>query len=95
MNQPAQRSDMRLHMPNTARFVDAKRAEWGADHVNACLKRAMAGEPGEFYAIEKGQIIGTPFPAGSEIFEWQAQAILWGSDYAAFMRTPEATRGKD
>jgi hypothetical protein len=75
MNQPAQRKNLRLTMPQTAKWVEERRAEYGAAFVNDCLKRAVAGEPGLFYAIEGGQVIGAGLtfaafmaqPAGSVI----------------------------
>jgi hypothetical protein len=93
MNQPAQREDKRLAMPKTADFVKRMREQWGTEHVNACLKRAQAGEPGFFYAIELCQFAGTPFPQGHPIYEWQANAILWGVGFAVFMATPEGING--
>jgi hypothetical protein len=93
MNQPAQRPDLRLSMPQTARFVARMRSEWGAAHVNDCLRRADKGEPGYFYAIEQGQIVGTAFPSGHAIEEWQAKAVLWGVKFAVFMATPKGIHG--
>lgn len=93
MNQPAQREKMRDAMPETAAFVDRKRGEWGAEHVNHCLRQAQAGVPGYFYAIEGGKVLGTPFPEGSDIADWQARAVLWGLKFAAFIAPPEAKHG--
>lgn len=101
MNQPAQprtdaqsqRDATRNAMPMTAAFVDRKRGEWGARHVNDCIRQANEGKPGFFYAIEGGRVLGTPFPAGHAIADWQARAVLWGASFAAFMATPEDQRG--
>jgi hypothetical protein len=92
-NQPVQRKDLRLTMPKTAKWVDERRAEYGAAFVNDCLKRAIGGEPGLFYALEGGQVTGTPFPWDSALGEWQAQAIVAGLTFAAFMAQP-ATRDR-
>ena len=89
MNQPAQRADLRLTMPKTTEYVARMRAEWGAEHVNNCLRRASKGEPGFFYAIESGLMAGTAFPAGHAIAPWQANAVLWGVQFAVFMATPQ------
>ncbi len=64
MNKPA---SLRESMPQTAEWVDRKRAEWGKAHVNDCVRRAIAGEPGYFYAIEGGNVLGTPWPAGTAV----------------------------
>lgn len=100
MTRPA---SMRDAMPLTADWVDKKRAEWGRDHVNDCVRRAMAGEPGYFYAIEGGHVLGTPWPVGAavegsplppgqvkgrSVVEWQRAAVLCGAAFAGFMREP-------
>ena len=89
MSQPAARIDMRLQMPETAKWVEGRRAEWGKAHVNDCIKRAMAGEPGLFYAIERGHVLGTPFPATHAIAADQQVAVQLGCSFAAFMAQPE------
>lgn len=88
MSQPAPRVDMRQQMPETAKWVEAKRTELGKDHVNACIKRALAGEPGLFYAIERGQVLGTPFPATHVIAADQRMAVLVGCTFAGFIALP-------
>jgi hypothetical protein len=93
MNQPAQRPDMRLSMPNTARFVEARRVEFGAAHVNDCIRRAIAGEAGLFYAIESGHVLGTPFPVTSSMADWQRWAIVAGMKFAAFIQAPPGQDG--
>jgi predicted DNA-binding protein YlxM (UPF0122 family) len=39
----------------------------GRGFVDECIKRALAGEAGYFYAMEGGHVLGTPFPAGEPI----------------------------
>lgn len=56
-------TNMRDQMPRTAKRVDAMRARFGADKVNAHIKAGMAGEPGRFYSSEGGKSVGTPTPA--------------------------------
>lgn len=58
MTKPA---SMRDDMPMTAEFVDRKRVEWGRAYVNDCVRRSMAGQPGYFYAMERGHTLGTPW----------------------------------
>lgn len=87
-SQPAAKVDFRSHMPETAKWVDAKRAEYGAEHVNACIKRAMKGEPGLFYAMERGNVLGTPFPASHPIAPDQALAVQLGCSFAGFIAEP-------
>lgn len=90
MNQPAHRTDMRLQMPETLKWVEARRLEFGKAHVNDCIKRAMAGEAGLFYALERGHVVGTPFPATHPIAPDQASAVLLGCTFAGFIAQPGA-----
>lgn len=94
-SQPAAKLDLRSQMPETAKWVEAKRTEYGADHVNTCIKRAMKGEPGQFYAIERGQVLGTPFPSTHPVAEWQGFAIMTGSSFAGFIAEPAAKGATD
>lgn len=93
MSQPAAKVDMRQQMPETACWVDAKRKELGKDHVNACIKRALAGEPGQFYAFEDGHALGTPFPATHPIADDQRMAVLLGCSFAGFIALPGGVDG--
>ena len=89
IQQPAQRLDLRTEMPQTALWVDRQRQELGAAHVNACLRRALKGEPGWFWAIEHGRVLGTPFPASAPIANEQRVAVLTGATFAGFIALPE------
>ncbi len=92
-SQPAAKLDLRSHMPETAKWVDRKRSEYGAEHVNSCIRRAMKGEPGLFYAFERGHVLGTPFPATHPIAEHQAMAVQLGCTFAGFIAEPPAAGG--
>ena len=48
-------------MPGVARLVAEKRRSYGAVHVKRCWAKAMAGEPGWFFAREGAIAIGTPW----------------------------------
>ena len=96
MTKPAsQRVDLRQQMPETALWVDDKRREWGADHVNACIRRSIKGEPGQFYAIEGGHVLGTPFPATHPMCDWQNYAVATACKFAAFRAEPADKGGAD
>lgn len=90
MNQTPKRVDMRTTMPATAQWVDKQRAEWGAAHVNTCIRLALAGQPGEFYALEAGHVMGVPFPATHAMAAAQNYAVMCGVTFAGFMREPAA-----
>lgn len=81
-------------MPQTADFVDRKRVAWGRDHVDDCMRRALRGEPGFFYAMEAGHVRGTPFEEWHPVAAHQRAAVLVGASFAAFMREPEAQGGE-
>ena len=85
----AKQLDLRSDMPETANWVDRMRVEMGKPHVNECIRRALAGEPGYFYAMERGQVLGTPFPATHPIHDDQRLAIILGCKFAAFIREPK------
>jgi len=93
MTQPAKRVDLRAQMPNSARIIAKRRDELGVPYVNDCIRRSLAGEPGLFLAIEKGFVLGTPFPLGHAYEAWQAQAIVWGVDCAVFLKGKEELNG--
>ncbi|OGB26204.1 MAG: hypothetical protein A3I66_00700 [Burkholderiales bacterium RIFCSPLOWO2_02_FULL_57_36] len=86
--QPAARVDLRQQMPETAKWVEVKRKEWGAEYVNACIRRSLKGEPGYFYAMEAGHCLGAPFSATHPIAAEQNYALLMGCTFAVFMATP-------
>lgn len=52
---------MRDAMPHTAAFIDDLRAAFGAEQINAQIKKGIAGLPGHFHARENGHEAGTPF----------------------------------
>lgn len=55
---------LREVMPETAAFIDALRAAFGAEAVNAAIRKGVGGLPGHFHAVENGHETGTPFPDG-------------------------------
>lgn len=82
--------DMRSRMPKTTEWVEARRLEFGKVHVNDCVRRAMAGEAGLFYALEGGHVVGTPFPATHPVAQWQGYAVMFGTVFAGFIAEPGA-----
>ena len=52
---------LREAMPQTAAFIDDLRAAFGAEQINAAIKKGMAGMAGHFHASENGHQAGTPF----------------------------------
>jgi hypothetical protein len=58
-------AEIRQHMPGVYRSIRAKADEVG-NAAFALVRRGLRGEPGCFYAFERGRVVGTPFE-GHEI----------------------------
>lgn len=93
MSQASKRDEM----PETARWIDRMRKQYGPAYVNGLIRRATAtpGEPGLFYAVERGHVLGTPFPATSSMAVWQSHAIAVGCTFAGFIAKPGEAHGPD
>lgn len=46
-------------MPHTAAVIDVLREAFGADGINASIRRGMKGEAGAFWSRENGHEVGT------------------------------------
>lgn len=79
----------------TAEWVDRQRMELGAAHVNDCIKRAVAGEGGLFYAMEGGHVLGTPWPADTALAADIRFAVMVGCTFAGFIAKPAAVNEGD
>lgn len=82
--------NLRLEMPRVSEFVDQRRVIDGAEWVNACIKRAMKGEPNLFYAIEGGHVLGSPFTADKYVKEVLELAVYLGTGYVVVMAPKKA-----
>ena len=88
--------DLRAQMPNVARAVDERRRQDGAEWVNATIRKAMNGEPNQFYAFENGHVLGTPFTADFDKGvhdRWMRITMAWGGKFAMAMRNKEPASG--
>ena len=86
---PAAKFSLRTAMPKTARWVDDRRAEMGKDYVNACIKKALAGEAGQFYAVEGGNVLGTPFAWPDSQKKLISDSLACGAPFFAAIRPPD------
>ena len=77
-------------MPRVWEGIEAKKGEWGAQHVAECIRRGMAGEPGWFYAFERGHVVGTPFTGDPELLTYIGLAAAIGGRHVLVMRPPAA-----
>jgi hypothetical protein len=88
LSQPKPAS-LRETMPKTAEWVDRMRTQLGATYVNEQIRLSIKGEPGRFYAIEGGNVLGTPFPCTHPIHAEQKLTVLVGASFAGFIAEPE------
>ena len=88
MTEKIQKFDMRAAMPRTAAWVNERRAEHGATWVNGCIKKAMAGERGWFYAVESGHVLGQPFDWPATHGAMINAALMTGAPFFAALRPP-------
>lgn len=51
--------NLRAAMPATTELIDACREAFGADAINASIRKGLAGIPGYFHAVENGREVGT------------------------------------
>ena len=58
----AQVQVIKAHMPQTYRSIQARAQSHGRS-AYAQVRAAIAGQPDQFYAIEGGRVMGTPFTA--------------------------------
>ena len=73
-----QRQSLRQQMPKVAEIVDRLRAQMGADWVNARITDGMEGKPDNFYAVEGGHIVGTPFTFDAALAEQMRVCFMVG-----------------
>lgn len=94
MGNQTEKVDLRRQMPKTAEMVNRRRAEWGKDYVDGCIRRALAGEPNCFYASEAGHSLGTPFTGPiAEDVAWHM--VTFGAEALCFFKQPEVANGAD
>ena len=91
MNAPAPRyADLRGAMPRTAQWVQEQRALLGDAWVTQCVKRGMAGEPGWFYAVEAGHVVGAPFAWGDADAALISRSLVTGAPFFGALRPAPA-----
>lgn len=61
----SKQENMRGKMPNVAAFIDELRAVFGAEMINAQIRKGLNGETA-FYARENGHELGTKWGKDKE-----------------------------
>ena len=82
-----------MEMRQTAKYVAEKRAEYGEAHVKDMQRRAMRGERGCFYAVERVapdtyKTFGTPFDWSGPDTELLSRCMVHGLEFAGMMQPP-------
>lgn len=67
-------------MPKTAKQIDQMRESMGAAAANEIIRKAMAGEPGFFYAEENGLTFGTKDTRATSVIMWDERGRAYRSD---------------
>lgn len=82
--------EIKTHMPATYREIQAKAGAIG-NRAYAHVRRGVAGEPNQFYAIEGGRVVGTPFNLPNVHEELARFIAQWGCTFL-IMWSPEAQK---
>lgn len=86
--------DIKAHMPETYRAIQAKAAEIGR-LAYALVRRGLAGEPNVFFAMERGWVVGTPFNAAGVDADLAMAMVCFGCQSAVLWCQPPATEATD
>ena len=85
----AQLAEIKAHMPQTYRAIQEKAAS-GA-RAFRYVRSGLRGEPNQFYAIEGGRVVGTPFNLANVHEELTRFIAQWGCTFL-IMWSPEAQK---
>lgn len=82
-------------MPKVAEMVDRMRDQLGADWVKARIASSQKGVPDEFYAVEGGHIVGTPFTLDAALNEKVRLCFMVGGAGAVIRQPKDGEHGKN
>jgi hypothetical protein len=83
---------IRCHMPHTYKAIQAKAAEIGP-MAYGLVKKACAGAPDAFYAMEAGHVVGTPFARSDIGAEVAKLMVTFGVDHVVIWANAEVSHG--
>lgn len=84
----AQIADIKVHMPETYKTIQAKAAEIGKQ-AYALVRAGLRGEPNRFWAMERGRVMGTPFNLMGMQEEVAVAMVRFGCTYACTFGIPD------
>lgn len=80
MNENERIAEIKSHMPETYKAIQAKAGEIGKE-AYALVRRGLRGEAGCFYAFERGRVVGTPFNEPEINAEIAQYMVTFGCTY--------------
>lgn len=91
-------ADIKAHMPEVYKSIQAKAADIGKPAF-ALVRRGLRGEANCFYAFERGRVVGTPFnqtDVMAEVAKYMVQfgcthIVVWAGEGDPPIGTPTAT----
>jgi hypothetical protein len=83
-------AEIKAHMPEVYRAIQARAVEQPGTF--GLVRRALAGEPNCFYAIERGRAVGTPFNMTDIMAEVAKTMVQFGCTYVCIW---QVTAGSD
>jgi hypothetical protein len=81
-------AEIKSHMPETYKAIQAKAAEIG-NVAFELVRRGLRGEANCFYAFEKGWVMGTPFSTGPISDQVKALMVEFGCAFVCIWRAKE------
>lgn len=85
---------IQTQMPETYTSIQAKSAEIGRQAF-AMVRRACAGEPNCFWAMERGHVVGTPFNQHDIKQDLAVAMVAFGAKFAVVWSQAAATKASD
>lgn len=76
-------------MPLTHGWLNEQRERFGRQHVNNAVRAGLAGERNQFYAVEAGHVLGTPFDWTDGGLFIISMSVLTGAKFVAGIRDPK------
>lgn len=71
---------IRQQMPETYRAIQAQAGRIGNEAYRV-VRRAAAGQPNLFWAVERGFVVGTPFTKDHEVMQAALAGVALGSGF--------------
>lgn len=81
-------AEIKAHMPETYRAIQAKAAVVGKPAF-ALVRRGLRGEANCFYAFERGRVVGTPFSLSEVTRDVAQYMVTFGVSHCCIWAAPE------